>query len=59
VMEYVEGAGLDGIWDVEPLLKGNELMQALPGLPQGPGFKEVNHEGPRINHECTRLIEST
>lgn len=40
----VEEMGLDGVWDVKPVVNGNELMKLLPGLKKGPGIGRIMGE---------------
>jgi hypothetical protein len=37
----IEHYGLHGVWDMSPLLSGEDLKAVLPRLPNGPGFRHV------------------
>lgn len=40
----VEDMGLDGVWDVGPVVNGNELMKLLPRLKRGPVIGKIMGE---------------
>uniref|UniRef100_A0A0K6S886 Poly A polymerase head domain-containing protein n=1 Tax=Chromera velia CCMP2878 TaxID=1169474 RepID=A0A0K6S886_9ALVE len=43
--EEIRALGLEGVWDLKPLLDGGELKKSvLPNLPKGPEFKIVLDE---------------
>jgi hypothetical protein len=33
--------GLIGVWNEKPLLDGLAMKEILPGIPKGPGFRDV------------------
>jgi len=36
--------GVIGIWDEKPLMDGEQIKEALPGIPAGPSFRDVMEE---------------
>jgi tRNA nucleotidyltransferase/poly(A) polymerase len=37
----VEAMGLEGVWDLKPMVDGRELQSLLPKLPRGPLYREI------------------
>lgn len=48
----IEDMGLEGVWNLKPLLDGVELKKLLPNLPRGPEFSNV------ISKQIEWLIEN-
>jgi len=42
--ERVEQMGLDGVWEVKPVVNGGELMTLLPQLKKGPVIGQILRE---------------
>lgn len=40
----IQRIGVVGIWDEKPLMDGKAIKEILPGIPVGPGFREVMAE---------------
>lgn len=41
IARSVETMGLEGVWDLKPMLNGGEVTGILPNLPRGPEFATV------------------
>lgn len=37
----IESMGLEGVWNLKPMLNGGEVKVVLPNIPRGPIFSEV------------------
>lgn len=47
IARSVQDMGLEGVWDLKPMLNGSEVTGILPQLPRGPEFStvmSVSHE---------------
>lgn len=47
IARSVQDMGLEGVWDLKPMLNGGEVTGILPKLPRGPEFStvmSVSHE---------------
>ncbi|KAI0560435.1 Poly A polymerase head [Gracilaria domingensis] len=42
--EKVERMGLEGVWDLKPMIDGNELLKLLPNLKKGPILSRMMNE---------------